>query len=167
MEKINFENDKSPDLSAETLNAMQQNIEDAIENKNIIMVKTSGNSIITEMTEKKLWLENSEVLGNKLNLDSSNSEIVIGEGVSKILISAHFQGIISQVDTSATIRIKKNNSSIITEACCTLDTRYRFVSIAPHLIEVSPGDTISMSFYGAMNQTVTFRDYVITVKVVK
>lgn len=167
MKKINFENDNSPDLSAETLNAMQQNIEDAIEDKNIIMVKTSGNSLSVGTTEKKLWLENSEVLGDKLNLDSSNSEIVIGEGVSRILISAHFQGIISQSDSIATIRIKKNNSSIITEAYCSLDTKYKFVSIAPHLIEVAPGDTISMSIFGPMNQTVTFRDYVITAEVVK
>lgn len=106
MKKINFENGQTP-ASAETMEAFQKNIENAIEERNIITAKISGNSTIAQTNIfQKVDLTEVSKLGDKLSI--SNGGILIEEGVKNVEVYAN---VLVNLTNSGTLNviIQKNN----------------------------------------------------------
>lgn len=92
MNKINWINGQAggTPLSAENLNQMQDNIEDAIDEetqRHIITAKGGGSETATTSSENKLIMATATTIGNKLTL-TNDGGIKIGAGVTKVAISA-------------------------------------------------------------------------------
>lgn len=71
MDKINFVNNSAPDLSAETLNQMQNNIEEAIEEKH---------AYSTEEREVGTWIDEKPLYRKVVSVNTpSSSPVRIGQ----------------------------------------------------------------------------------------
>lgn len=98
-------------------------------------------------TNERNSLVNANVVGNSLSLEEN--AIVIGEGVSKIKASAHFN-----VQTGAgtlpillNMYIRKNGAAVMTSADYEYNVPeyyYTSASVAPFIIDVQEGDRISI-----------------------
>lgn len=156
MEKINWINGQAggTPLSAENLNQMQDNIEEAI-NENIEAISHRQN-IITAYLSSQLYaiserdqiisLDASNVLGDKLSLE--NNAIKIGKGVSKVLISAviFYQDYDSEIEYLYPKIMINGIESIKTIASRSHDTiKFQSVAFPPVMIEVKEGDLITLS----------------------
>lgn len=158
MEKINFINGQTP-LNDTNLNQLQTNIENAIpteEDIKAIILATKPTNIIAislsssmdcnvlESYTKVTGFEEVFKIGDKLSF--SNNEIVIGKGVSKVLINAKFTWY-AETEGLKYIKVLKNNSQVIWS---TIDVqRHCFTSdvVSNFPIEVAEGDKISMVYY--------------------
>lgn len=142
MEKIQFVNNSEPYLSAENLNQMQDNIENAINEKNYLVATITNEQ---SLSSNYILSLNSvvEKYGDKLTL--SNGKIVVGAGVNKIRVS----GSIFVNSPSGTgyvwgvIRKGFNHiGSNITYASS--GTSFMSSSIPTNIVSVQEGDTIDL-----------------------
>ena len=97
LERIPFKNLQEPSISEEILEALQDNIDNAINTKPIIKarvnrqsVSTSGSYGTTALPINSIEIENDNTQGY---LSVSNNAIVIGAGVSLVRVTAHTRGI--------------------------------------------------------------------------
>lgn len=97
LEKIPFKNLQEPSISEEILEALQDNINKAINTKPIIKARTNRQSISTSgsygttvLPINSIEIENDNTQGY---LSVRNNAIVIGTGVSIVRVTAHTRGI--------------------------------------------------------------------------
>lgn len=160
MDKIDFKNNQEPDLSAETLNQMQTNIENAINDKNIISVGLSENVTLANTGEQKISLSLiRNQIGNKFKLE--NGKIIVGKGISKVLVSASVCfNFTSNRETSAyNLTIFRNGTE---NMCQTLNSDAnnindvnRTIHIIPTLLNTKENDTFEMQVYGSKNDIIS------------
>ena len=166
MQKINFKNkpDTTTPLTADILNEMQDNIEDAIDEvsndlntsiqKHIVQANL-GTRAVYSGSNNDSDFNSTIVVGNKLTV--SGNKIVIGSGVSKVKISmnASFQNGSNGV-SSVSINIMKNGSSVGQSYAynSNLGTYYYSTCVISDLIlEVQEDDEISYKINVDKNYT--------------
>lgn len=148
MIKIEFRNNQQPAANDETLNQMQGNIEDAInevdskfQTKYAIVTTTTASNLSSDF---KILLNNiSDNEGNKFTI--SNNEIVIGAGVSKVRISAGI--FIEQLQNTGYLwgKIYKNSTFISGAMIPYSNTGDNLsVSVSPMIVNVEEGDTFKL-----------------------
>lgn len=122
-----------------------KNGEKLIQNNIIaISLSSSEDCSVLESYTKITGFEEVFKIGDKLSF--SNNEIVIGKGVSKVLINAKFTWY-AETEGLKYIKVLKNNSQVIWS---TIDVqRHCFTSdvVSNFPIEVAEGDKISMVYY--------------------
>ena len=82
-------------------------------------------------------------------LSHSSQAILIGAGVSKILVSANLFIKTTTPASYAWGTLKKNNTSIGCHAIANATGNFATLSFSPYLLDVSPGDRISLEFFDA------------------
>ncbi|MDO4282332.1 MAG: hypothetical protein Q4D02_01735 [Clostridia bacterium] len=137
--------------------------------KNIITMKKAKGSInITEAWGNTL-LQGTEYckIGDKLTID--NGKIKIGAGISKVLVSAHSNGInTSSITGDKGISLKKGDSSIAENYIGGgLNAYHQGVTVAPILVDVVEGDEISVALFCSATGTLQFLDCFLTVEAVE
>ena len=151
MKKIQFTNNSEPYISAGNLNLLQDNVENAINDKNIITASFNTNhTIATSDTYEKVKLDTSVSVGNKLTL-TNDGEIKIGAGISKIKVSANinFQTIASGAKN---IGIFKNDT-IIFQNITNISERTTLV-LSPIVFDVTENDIIYLELMGTKNDVI-------------
>ena len=147
--KINWENLPSTNtpVNATNLNHMDQGIYDA-NDKNIITIGLNADTTTTSTAayqniDISLTKEMAKT-GTKLSL--SSGKVLIGEGVSHVLVSGKIQ---TQGDSSTYgLSIRKNTNSGVSDAYeTTPGTAWNQIAVSPILIPVAQGDTIKMTIY--------------------
>lgn len=155
MEKIDFVNNNAPYLSAETLNQMQDNIEEAI-SPNIITAGLVSNVKLTTTNNTKLPLSARANVGDKLTI--SNGGIKIGAGVTYVKVSGQVY-----VDTSGGAGIKKgiiykNNNQVATDGLNGSANAYTTIAIPTFLLQVAENDIIYLYGAGYVNDNFAGND---------
>ena len=143
MKKINFVNNSEPYFSAENLNQMQDNIEEAINEKNYIVA--TANEAINLSGNTDIPLSVTNVVGTKLTLE--NGKVKIGTGVSKVRISGSiFMDITQQGSGYLWGRIAKNGSNV-QGSIHPLVTGMSFISacIPLQIIDVKENDLLHLN----------------------
>ena len=102
-----------------------------------------------------ILLDNIQTNTDKLTL--SNNAILIGDGISKIKVSANVFGEIMSTTDYLWCEIRKNGTAFI-RGIDNSNTTYAGVSFAPILIDVQEGDYIQLFKAGTTN-AVTIRGY--------
>ena len=165
MKKIEFKNNSEPYISAENLNTLQNNIEDAINDKNIITASFNTNHTIATEEIENIKLDTKVSIGDKLTLNSEG-KIVIGSDVKIIKISTNvnFQTVTSGLKQ---LIIYKNDSAIAQNVTQISDRTT--LSIASMIYEVTKDDVIYLGIKGAVNDVIrrNMAHSNITVEVVK
>ena len=95
----------------------------------------------------KIPLNNSIVVGTKLNFDSTNKCIAIGAGVTKVLVRAFMAYTENGESSLRGICIRKNNGSDIYQVLQTQKNQngaYSFISMGDIIIDVVENDKIFM-----------------------
>lgn len=87
---------------------------------------------------------NSASQGSGFTYNSSNNSIVVGDGITKVLVSAH-ASFYKNGTSDYTLTIHKNNT-IATEVYGSADTRWWNCSISPIPVEVASGDVLQLKF---------------------
>ena len=97
LEKIPFKNGNEPSISEETLEQLQENIDKAINTHPIIKMQIDRQNLVTSGSygEAKIPLnvKSLEIDNEKDYLLVGNNEIIIGENVNLVEITAHTRGI--------------------------------------------------------------------------
>ena len=140
---------------------------DRIYYKNIFTAIAKSKTLSTTSYEL-IPIEESVSVGDKLTLNSTNNSIVIGDGVSKVLVSANI--LFSTGGTSSTrrgIAIYKNGSQIMYNSSKG-DTTYTGASITPYLLSVQKNDYIQIYGInqGASGSVVSTVNTFLTVEVI-
>lgn len=168
MEKINFKNKGETGAipaNANNLNLMQNNVENAI-NENKASVITVGLESNVEFSNGNLVIPLNKIMassGSKFELISG--KIKIGAGVSKVKISG---SILEQTDIPSLYGayICKNGSNLADAVNVgfsyipTANEMFK-VSLSAVVVEVEPGDLISLTAYkpNGSSSTVTIQAY--------
>lgn len=163
MNKITFVNNTSPLLSAENLNAIQDNTEDAINGvqDSVDTIETNVNALSPEIIYAKMTQDESmssssytEVShwgkqdGVGENLTISNGKILIGEGINHIRISVKMW-VESTQDTLFYSYILKNSSSISGSWFVQWKQANKTIQgFNQSFTEVESGDIITINKYG-------------------
>ena len=145
MKKIEFQDYPSTEtpLNAENLNQMQDNMEEAINEKNYLVATANGAINLSGNTDIPLSATN--VVGTKLTLE--NGKVKIGTGVSKVRISGSiFMDITQQGSGYLWGRIAKNGSNV-QGSIHPLVTGMGFVSasIPSKIIDVDENDLLHLN----------------------
>jgi hypothetical protein len=144
MDKINFVNNDAPYLSAENLNQMQDNIEEAINEKNYLVATSTGTINLNGNTD--ITLTATSVVGTKLTLE--DGKVKIGAGVSKVRISGSIFMDITYIESAGYIwgRIAKNASNVAGSISPILPSMAFISAVIPsHIIEVEEGDLFQLN----------------------
>lgn len=153
----------------ETAQTDIQDLQNQLNDKNIITVGFSSDFTISTAGNNDIALNKIITqVGNKMTL--SNGKIVIGNGVSHILVSGNAFMVI-KTNGAKNFLIKQNNQEVIVSM-----NSFSGVSanmnvsrgLGSKLISVAEGDTIGFSIYGASTEVVssnTSRTY-LTVEVI-
>lgn len=94
------------------------------------------------------------ILGTKFSLSTNKNEIIIGDGVSHVRISATVGGETSSASTSAIIsQLKLNNTVISEQRTSKTLSQYEYQSMihSSMIISVTQGDKISLAVDSAIN----------------
>lgn len=160
MEKINFENYPSTNspINGTNLNLLQDNVEDAIneKNTNIITASFSENyTLVNNGSYEVLFLNNAKINGSAFSLQNDGG-ILIGEGVSKIKISfkCHYNSII--LPGSKWVSAFVND--VATCAICQQLSNRASLTSSTEMIDVQPGDIIYLKVNGS-NGDIIRADY--------
>lgn len=158
MEKIPFKDlpDTSTPYNAETFNLLQDNVENAINDKNIITASFSENyTLVNNSSYEVLFLNKAKINGSAFSLQNDGG-ILIGEGVSKIKISfkCHYNSIISPGSKWASAFV---NNVATCAVCQQLSSRASLTS-STEMIDVQPGDIIYLKVNGS-NGDIIRADY--------
>lgn len=111
---------------------------------------STNHTIANTNTEEKVNLNTSVSTGGKLTLNS-NGEIVVGSGVSSVLVSTavNFQTITSGVKYV----IIKQNGTTVYQNTSQISARTS-LPIAPSLVEVQEGDKITLYLNGTQGDVI-------------
>lgn len=146
-------------INATNLNKMEQGIYDA-NDKNVITIGLNADTSTTSTSayqgiDLNLTKEIAKA-GTKLSL--SNGKVLIGSGVTKVLVSGKLQ---TQGDNSSYgLLIKKNNTEISNNYEGNQGSSWSQLTASPILVSVAEGDTIKMSVYhNATNTTKNIKAY--------
>lgn len=136
--------------------------------RNVITAQPSSNSTLSDTQPNQVLLDTSDGYGSLLTLN--NYEIVIGEGVSKVKVSANVLYSTGGTGGSGSRRgaiIYKNNNQVLYNMTASTET-YTGVSIAPFIMSVQENDTISlyMRNQGTTGSTMSAANTFLTVEVV-
>lgn len=144
MKKIEFKNLQEPGISAQTLEAMQDNAEEAIETVNVMKAYQEYAQIANQ--NQKVNLHNYEVVGNALTFE--NSGIKIGKGISHIYVYAQiFFEYLPVIQNYFWIRVMKNNTEIASKlTSCQANEDYVQADVYGSPISVQEGDLITLNF---------------------
>lgn len=151
------QNGETKKINVETLMSNLQtqltNLQNQVNDKNAITIGLNADTSTTSTAayqgiDVNLTKEISKV-GTKLSL--SNGKVLIGAGVTKVLVSGKLQ---TQGDNSAYgLLIKKNNTEISNNYEGNQGSSWSQLTAAPILISVSENDTIKMSVYHNVSGT--------------
>lgn len=124
------------------------NLQNQVNDKNAITIGLNADTTTTSTAayqniDISLTKEMAKV-GTKLSL--SSGKVLIGEGVSHVLVSGKIQ---TQGDSSTYgLSIRKNTNSGVSDAYeTTPGTAWNQIAVSPILIPVIQGDTIKMTIY--------------------
>lgn len=155
------------------VNSNYTELRNAIDDKNIITIALTSNfSIPTANTIVQVtgWSVLNSI-GNKLTL--SNNKIVIGSGVSKVLVSYKADVRSSGSAANTNVYLTHNNGVISQEVVSFSATNQTHTAAyTPRLLNVNQNDTIYLSMYGPKNNNLEWgwdNNYrtIITVEVVE
>jgi hypothetical protein len=159
--------------STSTTDAYSANYVNEVNEKNIITIGLSSDYTIPKSNtglQITGWTT-LDTIGNKLSL--SNNKIVIGPGVSKVMVS-YIAGVGSTASaTNINIYIRVNDKFISQDIASFGGTNQSETSICiPRLIDVAENDTIDLCIYGTQGNKVlygydTIRRTIMTVEVVE
>lgn len=139
-------------INATNLNKMEQGIYDANTRHAITIGLNADTTTTSTATYQGIDLSLTKEIakaGTKLSL--SSGKVLIGSGVTKVLVSGKLQ---TQGDNSAYgLSIKKNNTEISNNYEGNQGASWSQLTAAPILISVSQGDTIKMSVYHNVSGT--------------
>lgn len=158
------QNGETKKITVETLMSNLQtqltNLQNQVNDKNAITIGLNADTSTTSTSayqgiDLSLTKEISKV-GTKLSL--SNGKVLIGSGVTKVLVSGKLQ---TQGDNSAYgLLIKKNNTEISNNYEGNQGASWSQLTASPILVSVTEGDTIKMSIYhNSSNTTKTVKAY--------
>ena len=170
LEKIPFENFKEPALAKEVLMALQNNIESAINDKNI-MARTIERQNITASSswkEEEVVLSTVTSVGEKLT--SVNNAIKIGANVEQVLVSCNIRGVGHEgADGDKDVSIRQNGNEIANSYQSSDATQEGYISAttAPKLVNVSEGDIFTVTISSGGTGTFEILNGYLTVEVVK
>ena len=154
MDKIDFKNNQEPDLSAETLNQMQTNIENAIKS-NAITVTTGANvnyTIDTAYYAIKIPLTNINYnLGSCFELVDGDIKIK-KEGYYKVNANMICTG--ASNGSTQVIELHKNNSRIASAYQYAPTSAFISLIITPSVFYGKVGDLITMKLSSNNTNTV-------------
>ena len=160
MDKIDFKNSQEPDLSAENLNQMQTNIENAINDKNIISVGLSENVTLANTGEQMINLNLiRNQIGNKFKI--KNGKIIVGKGISKVLISASvcFNFSSNRETDAYNLTIFRNDTENMCQSLNSdmnnINGANRTIHIIPTLLNAKENDTFEIKVYGSKNDVIS------------
>ena len=148
LEKIPFKDFKEPALAEEILMALQDNIENAINNKNIMTREIDRQNITISKPWEASIVNLSTVSNTGEKIVSVENGIKIGKNVEQVLIGCTIQGIgHGEVVGDKDVCIKKNNEQIANfyQSAGVVETGYAGATIAPKLANVSEGDVFSVT----------------------
>ena len=154
-------------LDIETAQTDIQNLRTDFANKNIITAGISSNITISAGTNNISLNKTIASVGPKLTL--SNGKIVIGAGVSHVLISGQGQMNIQTGNGDAKNFSIAQNGTVVISNLNTLIRSYALnVSrgFGSLLLSVSQGDTISYQVYGGAGDVVTASGNYLTVEAI-
>ena len=168
MKKINFENGRTP-ASAETMEAFQTNIDNAIKEKNIA-TRTFGRQNVTvnqAWGTAKVVCSGFNSEGDKLISDTNG--IKIGAGVSKVLVSAQCAGIgTNVVSGDKQFMIKKGTETVGNSYLSGgISINFMNLCISPVLIDVQQADIIFLEVASGATGTFEILSGQLTVEVVE
>ena len=148
MTKIEFNNFAEPGISKEILEALQDNIQEAILEKDVMTAYQTTAQIASNY--QTCNLQAYEKIGN--NLSFSNNAIVIGERVKSIAVKARiFFEYLSNFNY-ARPEIRKNSEVVARRLCDFENTDFFTVDVDYQPISVQQGDRITLNF-GDINST--------------
>lgn len=168
MEKISFINGQTP-ASAETMEAFQTNIDNAIKEKNIATRKFSRQNVTVNQSwgTSKVTYSDFSSTGDKLINDLNG--IKIGPNVSKVLVSAQCAGIGTNVVSGDKQFMIKKGTETIGNSYLGGGVTVNFINlcISPILIDVSENDVISLEVASGATGTFEILAGQLTVEVVE
>lgn len=145
-------------FTASRMNHMEEGIAGISQEKNIMTAYPSAYSTIVTQNNASVVLDSSISIGSSLTL--SNSAIVIGKGITKVMVSAQFFFQEYQLTGYCYPFIKKNDVGVagaITERGLSGMPYYMSVIISPLLLDVVEGDKISLTVGDINNVKTTYR----------
>lgn len=154
MKKIEFKNLQPPALSEEILEALQDNIQEAILEKDIMTAYQTTAQIANQ--NQTCNLQTYEQIGT--NLSFSNNAIIIGERVKSISVKGRifFEYLPNLAYARPEIR---KNGTVIARRLCDFDSgsSYFTVDLDYSPIQVQQGDKITLNFGDINNLQPTTR----------
>lgn len=154
MEIINFENLKEPAISKQILMALQNNIQQAILEKDVLTAYQTSAQIANQ--NQTCNLQSYKQVGS--NLSFSNNAIVIGERVKSISVKGRIFFEYLPDLAYARPEIRKNGVTIA-KRLCDFDpgSGYFTVDVDYSPVEVQQGDKITLNFGDINNMQPTTR----------
>ena len=156
-------NKSAADLSLVNTSTLQQvvtNLENKINDKNIITIGLNADTAVTSSVAYRIvdlnLTKQMSKAGTKLSL--SNGKVLIGAGVSKVLVSAKLQ---TQGDANMYgLSILLNSTEISQNYTTPANASFNQISATPRLLNVSQGNTIKMGVYiNVANSTKNVKAY--------
>ena len=146
--------------STSATNALSANQGRRLNDKFSKSVITAGpNTELTSITTRDqiIPLTSSTIVGDKLQISATNNGIKVGNGVSKVKISANvfyqdYDSSVAYVFPSVTINDNRVAMSISSRDWGTNTLSYQSVTISPFIIEVNENDVIKLTS-GEINPT--------------
>lgn len=133
-------------FTADRMNHIEEGIAGITQEKNIMTAYPSAYNTVVTKNNTSIVLDSSTSIGSNLTL--SNSAIVIGKGITKVMISAQFFFQDYQLQGYCYPFIKKNDVGVagaLTERGVSGMPTYMSVTISPFLLDVTEGDKISLT----------------------
>lgn len=170
LEKIPFENFKEPALAKEILMALQNNIENAINNKNIMTRVISRQDITASSSWKEEVVALSTVTTVGEKLISANNAIKIGAEVEQVLVSCNIRGIGHKgADGDKDVSIRQNGNEVASsyQSGDVTQEGYMGATMTPKLLNVSEGDVFTVTISSGGTGEFEILSGYLTVEVVK
>lgn len=159
--------------STDTTAALSANqgriLKEMIDDKNIITIKNGSTfNVSTSNVYTIIPMVLSNSVGSKLTLN--NNGVLIGDGVSKVLVSSNMKIVVNTVGNKHS-RICKNDTTMCWTNTRGVNTDDEItISNAPVLINVTSGDLITLRYYASSGDTISGGDYTptyLTVEVIE
>lgn len=124
-----------------------------VNTKQILTSTIGSNVVLSGTSDTNISLISVDSVGTKLTI--SDGKVLIGSGVSKILVSGNACFTVSANSTNPRFfKIKKNNTeTIVARLGSPSNTNGFTLSVPPQLLSVTSGDLISCSIQGVNGDT--------------
>ena len=131
----------------------------------ITAIRTTDFTITQSDAYVDIPFDDSVVIGTKLSL--SNGKVVIGSGVSKVKISSKICLPSSGITAGHKNLVIRKNGTVVDRTWQYLDVRNSSMVTPVRIIEVTEGDSLSLSYYGKANEKIAgtspFTDFTVEV----